>query len=245
MRGLWTIYRREMAGLFMAPLAWILLCLALLVNGKVFEWALQSAQGDVTGTMRFCLGGSMPFWWLSIVVPALLTMRMISEESRGGMLEFLLTAPVSDGAVVFGKFLAATSVMAVLWSSFLVYGLLMGYLGASPDWLPLLGGVFGATLTSALFCAIGILCSAATNTPMLALFFAIVFNATFYVLPLAVGMLESELLQRIVKSVDIHRHFYQSFNLGVLDTGPLVFFVAWTSLFVFLAVRRVEMRRWS
>jgi hypothetical protein len=36
MSGLWTIYRRELAGLFLAPLAWVVLCLALFVNGYVF-----------------------------------------------------------------------------------------------------------------------------------------------------------------------------------------------------------------
>ncbi len=229
----------------MGPLAWILLCLALWFNGLSFVLALQDTQGDVTETLRFSLGGSIPFWFLVITLPPLLTMRMISEEARGGMLEFLLTAPVSDAAIVVGKFLAATTLMGVLWSTFLVYGLLMNSLGAAPDWMPLIGGIVGATLTSALFCAIGILCSSLTNTPMLALFIALVFNTLFYGMPRAAGLLGSEVLERIVKSVDIHNHFYQSFNLGILDTGPITFFVVWTILFVFLAIRRVEMRRWS
>ena len=245
MHGLWTIYRREISGLFMRPLAWILLCLALWCTGFFFVLSLQDFQGDVTETMRFSLGGSIPFWFLLIVLPPLLTMRMISEESRGGMLEFLLTAPVSDAAVVVGKFLAATTVMAIVWSAFLVYGILLSSLGAAPDWLPLISGVGGAIMTSALFCSIGILCSALTNTPMLALFFALIFNTFFYFLPRAASLLDNALLERVIKSVDIHRHFYESFNLGILDTGPITFFLAWTTLFVFIAVRRIEMRRWS
>ena len=245
MHGLWTIYRRELAGLFVGPLAWILLGLALLMNGYFFLGFLEGYQGDVTETLRLSLGGSYPFWFLMIVLPPLLTMRMISEESRSGMLEFLLTAPVSDGAVVVGKFLAATTLMAVLWSGFLVYGLVLESLGGAPDWIPLFGGVCGSILTSALFCAIGLLCSSLTNTPMLALFFALVFNATFFGFPLAIGFLESEVLSRIARSVDVYSHFYRSFNIGVLDTAPITFFVAWTILFLFLATRRVEMRRWS
>ena len=245
MRGVWTIYRRELAGLFVGPLAWILLCLALWFNGFWFTATLESFQGDVTEVMRFSLGGSYPFWFLMIALPPILTMRMISEESRGGMLEFLLTAPVSDAAVVVGKFFAATTVMAVMWSVYLLYGLLMMQLGTSPDWWPLIGGVVGAILCSGLFCAIGILCSSLTSTPMLSLFFALVFNGVFFGLPFAVGFLDSELVSRVVQTVDVYRHFYQSFNIGVLDTAPIVFFVAWSALFVFLAVRRVEMRRWS
>jgi ABC-2 type transport system permease protein len=245
MRGLWTIYRRELAGLFVGPLAWILLCLALAMNGLAFVSALEQFSGDISETMRFSMGGSFPFWFLMIVLPPLLTMRMISEESRSGMLEFLLTAPVSDGAVVLGKFLAATTTMAILWLAFLVYGLVLASVGGSPDWLPLVGGVAGSILTSCLFCAIGILCSALTSTPMLSLFFGVVFNALFFSFPLAIGFLESDTLNRIAKSVDVYSHFYRSFNIGVLDSAPLAFFVAWTALFLFLAIRRVEMRRWS
>ena len=245
MHGLWTIYRRELAGLFVGPLAWILLCLALWFNGFWFTATLESFQGDVTEVMRFSLGGSYPFWFLMIALPPLLTMRMISEESRGGMLEFLLTAPVSDSAVVVGKFFAATTVMTILWSVYIVYGIALTALGAAPDWPPLLGGVLGAVLTSGLFCAIGILCSSLTSTPMLALFFALVFNGVFFGLPFASDALGSDWLQRVVQTVDVYRHFYQSFNIGVLDTAPVIFFVAWSALFVFLAIRRVEMRRWS
>ena len=245
MRGLWTIYRRELAGLFVGPLAWILLCVALLVNGFYFVGALEQFQGDITETMHFSIGGSFPFWFLMIVLPPLLTMRMIAEESRVGMLEFLLTAPVADSAIVVGKFLAAVTTMAILWSSFLVYGAVLQSLGGSPDWMPLLGGVFGSILTSCLFCAIGLLCSALTNTPMLSLFFSLVANTVFIGFPLAIEFADSELLTRIASSIDVLSHFYRSFTIGVLDSAPLVFFVAWTLVFLFLAVRRVEMRRWS
>ena len=33
MRGILAIYRREMAGLFFGPLAWVLLALAFVLNG--------------------------------------------------------------------------------------------------------------------------------------------------------------------------------------------------------------------
>ena len=44
----WTIYRRELAGLFFGPLAWVVLCLALYVNGFHFSGLyLPLTQGDV------------------------------------------------------------------------------------------------------------------------------------------------------------------------------------------------------
>ena len=48
-------------------------------------------------------GGTELFWVLALVLTPLVTMRMISEEAKSGVLEFLLTAPVPEAAVVLGK----------------------------------------------------------------------------------------------------------------------------------------------
>ena len=149
MSGLWAIFRRELAGLFLGPLAWVLLCAALLLNGALFTLYLEQFGGDVGASLEMAMGGSYPYWALMIVLPPLLTMKMISEEARSGQLEFLLTAPVTDLAVVFGKWLAATVFMALLWASVLGYGVLLQFLGTTPDWGPLLGAYLGAVLTSA------------------------------------------------------------------------------------------------
>lgn len=244
MKGLFAIYRRELAGLFVSPLAWVLLFLALLLNGWLFVVTLRDYSGDVTQSLRFVLGFSIPFWILMAVLPPLLSMRTISEESNRGLLEFLLTAPVTDAAVVTGKFLAVLTFMSVLWSGTLLYGLAVQWAGQAPDWIPLLGGVLGAVLCSALFCAVGILSSAATRTPMLSFFLAFVFNAFVLLLPFTTGYLDSELFQSVVRRIDIVSHFHRSFSIGVLDTTAVLFFVAWTVFFVFLSIKLVEMRRW-
>jgi ABC-2 type transport system permease protein len=247
MRGTWTIYRRELAGLFLGPLAWILLCLALLLNGFYFTLYLAGTQGDVNATMLLAQGGSRIFWGLLLLVPPLLTMRMISEESRTGTLEFLLTAPVSDLAVVLGKLLAATSLLLLLCCSALVYAGTLAWLGTGPDWGPVLTSLLGATLVSALFSAIGLLCSAGTGTPLLAAFLAFVGNVALLSLPFLPGLLElpdDHLAYRIVAELDVIAHFQSSFLMGVLDSRHVVFFLVWTGFFVLLAARILEARRW-
>jgi ABC-type transport system involved in multi-copper enzyme maturation permease subunit len=86
MKGLVTIYRRELAGLFVAPLAWILLTISMWLTGWLFVTVLKQSGGDVNYANRFVAGQSMVFWALMIFLPPLLTMRMISEESRNGLL---------------------------------------------------------------------------------------------------------------------------------------------------------------
>lgn len=247
MGSTWTIYRRELAGLFLGPLAWVLLGLALLVNGFYFTLYLAGTQGDVNGTMMLAQGGSRIFWGLLLLLPPLVTMRLISEESRTGTLEFLLTAPVSDLAVVLGKLLAATSLLALLWASALVYAGTLALIGPAPDWGPVLASWLGATLLSALFCSIGLLASAGTGTPLLAAFLAFVANVALLSLPFLPGLLglgPDHVLTRALAEMDVIAHFQASFLVGVLDTRHLLFFLVWTAFFVLVATRVLEARRW-
>lgn len=244
MKGLTTIYRRELAGLFVAPLAWILLSVSLALTGWMFVTILKDTRGDIIASIRFTSGESLPYWAFMIFLPPLLTMRMISEESRNGLLEFLLTSPVSDGAVVLGKFMAAWSYMGIFWSANLIYAAALHGVGAPPDWPPVLGGYLGALLVSALFCSIGMLSSSMTSTPILAAFCAFIGNIVILILPYLAGLSDSAWLHEEIAAVDVMSHFHRSFLVGVLDTKVTVFFLAWSGFFLFLASRTVEAKRW-
>lgn len=248
MRGLLAVAERELMGLFLAPLAWILLCLTLFYNAFFFLLYLQqSTGGDVDGALLLLAGGDFSFWILTIVLPPLVTMRMISEESRSGVLEFLLTAPVEDWAVVGGKALAATLFLALVWSCAPLYGLCCSLLGAGPDWGQVLVAWLGTTAVSALFAALGLVASALSSTPLVAATLAIIANLFVVFLPiLAHGArgLAPELLGGAAQWVDVKAHMQGSFLTGAIDTGHLVFFAAWTFALLFLAVRVVESRRW-
>ncbi len=243
MSGTLTIFRRELAGLFLSPLAWVLLCVSLGLSGWTFVTVLQD-RGDVTAAMTFAAGGSVVYWGIMLFLPALLTMRMISEESRNGLLEFLMTSPVSDAGVVLGKFLAAWAFMGILWSSMLFYAVLLQVLGAAPDWPPVLGGFIGALLVSALFTSIGLLSSAVFSSPTLSAFVALCVSIAVIFLPQLVSIFDYVWLNETVEAVDILSHFYRSFLVGVLDTQVLLFFAAWAGFFLFLSVRTVEAKRW-
>ena len=246
MRGLAAVYRRELSALFATPLAWILLAGTLFLNGFLMLLVLEEAGGDVSATIEITLGGSWIFWLLLATIPPILTMGMLAGEYRNGTMEFLLTAPVTDGAVVAGKFLAATSFMAVLWSSYLIYGLTFGLLGTSPDWYPLIGAYIGAVLASGLFCGIGVLASAAVTHPAPAVLLGFLANVLLLVAPRFLDFASSSgsMLEAVLELGDVMGHFHKSFNIGLLDTGPIVFYVASTSLALFLAARLVEARRW-
>ena len=248
MRGLFAIYRRELAGMFLQPLAWVLLLLGLVYQAFFFLFYVENMLGEVNVSLSWILGGSYSFWYLVLFLPPLLTMRMISEESRSGVLEFLLTAPVGDAAVILGKALSATTFFALLWGSAFLYGGICAALGAAPDWGVLFTSWLGATLVSALFCALGLLWSALTATPLLAAFLALLSNlGLVFGVPLlarSVRGVSRETVEGIAEKVDVVATLQGSFLRGALDSGHLVLFVAWTAALLFLAVRAIESRRW-
>jgi ABC-2 type transport system permease protein len=246
-RGLGAIFRRELAGLFLAPLAWCLLFLVLLYQAYFFLLVLDAKGGEVNGSLVFVLGGGLPFWLLLLVLPPLLTMRMISEESRSGLLEFLLTSPVSDAAVVVGKALAATTFFALAFASTFLFGLLVQLLGSEVDWGLVACAWLGATLAAAFFSALGLVSSALFSTPLLAAFMAMLANIALYALPMLARAWRGragDVLGTVLERVDVLAHFQGSFVSGALDSAHVAFFVAWIAAALFLAVRAVESRRW-
>ena len=246
MRGLTAVFRRELSALFATPLAWLLLAAILFLNGYLTQLVLKEAGGDVTTTLEIMLGGTWIFWVILATVPPILTMGMLAGEYRNGTMEYLLTAPVTDGAVVTGKFLAATTFMAVVWSSFLIYGATFAALGTPPDWGPLFGAYLGAVLASALFCGVGLLASASVTHPAPAVMIGFLANVLLLVLPrfLDFAPTQDTMLETVLELGDVMGHFHKSFNIGLLDSGPIVFYLASAGLLLFLAARIVESRRW-
>jgi ABC-2 type transport system permease protein len=247
-RGAWTIYRRELAGLFLGPLAWVLLCLALFVHGQFFSVFLRAAGGEVTDALALSLGLGVVFWVLMTLLPPLLTMRMVSEEAKSGMLEFVLTAPVSDAGVVLGKLAAAVTFMGLVWASTFLFGALCAWQGVAPDWSALAVACLGAILISALFCSIGLAASALTQTPVLAAFLALVANVVLLSLPYLAGQLglgSNHWLRRAAGELDVVSRHGASFMRGAIDTRHLAFYLVWTAFFAFLATRLLEARRWK
>ena len=267
MRGMLTIYRREIGSLFAGPLAWCLLFFGLLTNGFMISSTFQSSrtrfgQVDITGTLEYVFGASPLFWALLLILPPLLSMKLLAEESSNGTLEYLRTAPVGDAAVVVGKFLAGLTFMALMWSTLLIYAGGIDYWGAPPDWGQVYSIYIGIVLLSGAFLAISLVPSALVKTPLLAAFLAFLACLLWLTLkPLGMQLLvasrdifadrfggydQAERFFEVqLHKFDIGTHFYRSFFRGIVDTGELIFYCSWMALFLFLTTRTLEARRWQ
>jgi len=101
MREAFYIATKELRSYFVSPVAYVIAAFWLAGTGIFFYSSVVQGHDP---SMRNVFG--VVIILLLLITPAL-TMRLLSEESRTGTLELLLTAPVKDWAVVLGKFLGA------------------------------------------------------------------------------------------------------------------------------------------
>ncbi|MCA9545721.1 MAG: ABC transporter permease subunit [Myxococcales bacterium] len=228
---------RELRGAFSLPIAYVVVAAFLVLSGS-YLFVLHPFFVVGRATLR-PLFEFAPFLF-TLFAPAI-TMRGLAEERRAGTLELLLTWPVSDGALVLGKFLGAWGLLALAVGLTLPAALSVAALG-DLDWGPVWGGYVGLLLLGGAYLALGLLASALTANQIVAFIFG--FLACF--VGFSVGRLAEvapDGLGAILHGLSFERRFSRVAR-GVLDSRDLVFFgtVIWLSLAV--TAERLRARRW-
>ncbi len=107
--GALIVARRELAGYFATPVAYVFIVIFLMMAGALtftLGGFFARGQADLSPFFTF-----VP-WLFLFLVPAL-TMRLWAEERRLGTIELLLTLPLPQWQAVLGKFLAAWAFCAI------------------------------------------------------------------------------------------------------------------------------------
>lgn len=242
MSRLLNVTRREVGAYFTSPIFWVLATAFLALTGLVFSiYVLQggaAAQADMSPLLG--LTGTI----LLFVAP-LLSMRLLSEEQRSGTIELLMTSPVRDWQVVWGKWLGALIMLIVMYALTLLHVLIMYRLASNGMDLGILfTNYLGLVLLGALLLAIGVLTSSLTQSQVVAGFLGIMVVLVLWFLPLVEQALGADsAVAQVVAYFGLSDH-YLNFGQGVIDTRDLVYFASMTIAALFLATRILESRRW-
>lgn len=243
MRVAAVIARRELLAYFRSPGGYVVAALFTLINGWLFVRYVFN-QGDLA-TMRPIFAFTMVAFVL--ICPAI-TMRMISEETRVGTLEVLLTFPVRTAEVIMGKFIAAWGFLAVLLAPTLLFvGALELY--GRPDYGELSCGYLGVILAGSMYLASGILASTLTANQVVAYLVTVLF--WLIIMLGAKGLPQTDLLPEAWKeglssvlfALDPDLRL-RDFVIGLIDTANIVYFVSVTAVFLVASVRALDARRW-
>ncbi len=238
MRNVLAIMNRELLALFCSPVAYVMLAGFLLITG-VLTVATGGFEPGAPATLRNVFA-FMPYI-LALVVPAI-AMRTISEEYRAGTIESLMTAPVSDGELVLGKFLAAFCFYATLIAGTLIYLVLMMIYG-NPDLGQAVSSYLGLLLAGLFFTSVGVFASSLTRNQIVAWMIA---AAPLLLIVWFAAFLNQQLdgaAREVFAQINVQAHL-DTFNRGLVTAESVAFFVAIAMLFLFLATKVVESRRW-
>ena len=163
MRNVWFLTKREIAGYFSTPVAYVFLFFYLVFMG----------------VMPFALGGFyeremadlQPFFafhpWLYLFLIPAVSMRLWAEERKSGTIELLMTLPVTMPQMVLGKFLAAWLFAGLALVLTFPMWITVNYLG-EPDNGVILASYIGSFLLSGGYLAVGSLFSATTKNQVIA-----------------------------------------------------------------------------
>lgn len=118
-----AIYKRELASYFKSMIGYVFMFFIFLIVGIYFK-AYNLSYGYPTMTVTL---NSITFVFL-VAIP-ILTMRVLSEERKQKTDQLLLTAPVSVGRIVCGKFFALSTVYATPVAVICLYPLILRSFG--------------------------------------------------------------------------------------------------------------------
>jgi ABC-type uncharacterized transport system involved in gliding motility auxiliary subunit/ABC-type transport system involved in cytochrome c biogenesis permease component len=237
-----VIARRELGAMFRAPLAYVFLILFLVL--VTFPHVLTVfAQGQAEARLFFDF---LP--WCVVVFAALVTMRSWAEERQDNTYEMLLTFPMRDVDLVLGKWIAAFVFLTAGIVGTMTVPIMLFSIGR-PDPGPIVAGYLGAILLAATSSAAGVFFSGLTRSQLLAALLSLVFGflsllaGTDQVAMLADAQLGG--FGRVARDMIGAWSHYSTFTRGVVEVYDVVFFAAWTTVFLhmntlFLGLRRVS-----
>ncbi|HMJ69957.1 MAG TPA: ABC transporter permease subunit [Cyclobacteriaceae bacterium] len=231
MSAVLVIAKRELNSFFDSLMAYILLALFLGFTG-LFTWLLGGSDVFYIGQATLAQFFSYANLSFFVFIPAL-TMQLLAEERKIGTLELLLTKSVTDRQVVYGKFLAAVSMLAIALLFTLPFVVTIFSIGDA-DVGQIVSGYFGLLLTGAAFVSIGLYASSLTSNQIvsflvaliISVFFQFIFNILASSIPGVVG--------EVLSDLSITTHF-ESISRGVLDTRDLIYFISVIFLGLFLS----------
>lgn len=244
MNTLLPIFRRELLGYFITPLAYVFIVIFLFA----------------TGLLTFQLGGwyeagyadLAPFFlfhpWLYLFLIPAISMRLWAEERKTGTLELILTLPIPTWVSVLGKFLAAWMFTGIALALTFPMWLTVNFLG-DPDNGVILASYIGSFFMAGGYLAIGSCLSAITSNQVIAFVLAVVVCFLFTVagLPLiaetvaAIPFVSTSLVSTIA-SLSFLSHF-ESIMDGVIDVRDAIFFISVIAFWLMANVIAIELKR--
>ena len=243
MRKLLAIVEREWRAYFLSPLAYVILAAFLLVNGYIFYIIVNylNSPGAAKGQALPFLFTNTFFWFFTLFVVPIISMRLFAEERKAGTLEMLLTSPVSEGTVVLGKFLGALLFYVSLWLPTLVY---VGILRAQTpiDLGPVAASYLAILMLGGFFLSVGTFASTLTKNQIIAAILSFAMLIVIFSAGLLQNLVTDPAMREQLSYFNLWEHM-EEFTKGVVDTRRVVYYLSGMAFFLFLTTVSISTKK--
>lgn len=239
-----AIYKRELKSYFYSFTGWLFVAVNLFVMGLYFiVYNMLMGYPTIAYVLQ-----SIVFTFI-VTIP-ILTMRTLSEERKNKTDQLILTAPVSVGKIVLGKYLALATVLFVptAFMGILPLFLMQGgefQLGVS------YASVLGFFLYGCLALAVGLFLSSLTESVVIAAVLS--FGALFlgYIMPGISNLLTTTgtsaittAIGRILSCFDMVSRF-DTLSSGYFELEAVVYYLTAIALALFCTAQTIQKRRYN
>lgn len=234
-----AIFKREFKSLFWNITGWLFIGITLALFGLYFfVYNLSYGYPYISYSLSAIA-------FLFMVTVPILTMRVLAEEKHAKTDQLLLTAPISVGKIVLGKFLALA----------LVYTICIGVICVAPLVLMIFGevplaetyvGILGFWLYGLTTIAIGTFVSSLTESQVISavVSFGLIFVGYMMSSICSVISSSGNLLTKILGCYDLYTPLDDFFN-GTLSVTGIVYYLSVIALALFLTEQMIQKRRWT
>lgn len=233
-----AIYKRELKSYFTSVIACLFIAVTTIVAGIFFVY--YNLQNGLTSMYPVY----QSLFILVFTVP-ILTMKIIADERRLKTDQLILTAPVSVGKIVMGKFMALTTIFAIPVLIMCLYPVILSKFGNMP-FKTAYTNIFGLFLYGIAFIAIGMFISSLTESQVISAILSIVVLLLGYLMGSLTSMISSDgnILTKILGCFDLYSPM-QDFLNGVITLSNVVYYISLTAVFLFLTCQSIQKRRWN
>ena len=238
-----VICKRELRSYFGSLIAYVLLAVFLLLSGYFFYsdlifFVLFGGYVLPTGLWQYVF---MDMRLCALLVLPLVTMRLFAEERKLGTIELLWTYPVSDGAIVMGKFLAAWIFFLIMLLPTLINPAIF-YHFYHFDIGPLAAAYLGIFLLGSAFIACGLFVSSLTENQVVSAMVTYGILVFFWFVTWNEEVAEQQIVRALLR-LSLFDHFF-NLSRGVIDTRDIAYFVLFVGFFLFLTLQSLSARAW-
>ncbi len=248
-----TIAKRDMKSFFASPRGAAIFWFFLIFMGVFFNSFVHTFNEMQASAPQ--MGGQAPtleqllkalfynlHFILLLVIPAV-TMASFAEEKRTQSLRLLVTSPISASQIVLGKFLATAGLMALVLLASAAFPLFT-FIYGNPDPGPVFAAYLGLFLLICSQLAFGLWVSSMTSNQFMAFLFTMFGLFLLLILSwIAPNISGGGIMEEIFKYLASTTHL-DNFFKGVISVSSVLYFILFTSVFLFFTNVVLDSQRW-